>query len=125
MDRAAADGELHLSYFGGPGVVVEIGAHFDDVVADEFHRLVVILEPVVLAHLLPHDGHGVKVIGDEVRLLVIDCLEHPLASGYQERLPLHRPKGQAAHDVAPSRQRQQGRRRYGQQKSRGHKAVSR
>jgi len=76
LHRAAAQRQLHLTDLFGPGVVVEVGADLDDVVADESCRGVRIGQAVEIAHALPDGRHGVQVVGDEIGLLVVDSRQH-------------------------------------------------
>ena len=81
MHRPAAGGQLHLAHVGGPGIIVEVGADLDDVLADERHRLMMIAQTVMRAHLVPHGGHSVEAVGNKIGFLVVDRGEDARAGG--------------------------------------------
>ena len=64
---------------GGPGVVVEVGADLDDVLADEGHRRVMVGQAVIVADALPDRGDRVQTVGDVVSFLVADGGQDALA----------------------------------------------
>ncbi len=80
VDRAATEGQFYFAELPPPGIIVKIRPHLDDVITYEVHRLVIILEPVVLAYFVPHAGNCVEVVGYEVGFLVLNRLKYAVAS---------------------------------------------